>query len=143
MARPALLGQLHSCGLAFTSAGLFACGLALKEQGWDMQHRIAQLQNNPADVDTLRAWLPAPRPAELDEPAAQALAAPEHAEEVAPDEAFYPWPDDGRDERFCPPDRRETHGLERVEVVIRTRRARGWRPLDADSRRASPPSGSA
>ena len=56
--RPALLGKLQLHGLAFTSAGLFACGLALRQEGWDMQHRIAQLQNNPGDVDTLRALLP-------------------------------------------------------------------------------------
>jgi len=32
--------------------------LKLRKKGWDMQHRIAQLQSSPADVDTLRAWLP-------------------------------------------------------------------------------------
>jgi hypothetical protein len=41
--RPALLGQLQIHGLGFTSATLFACGLALRQEGWDMQHRIAQL----------------------------------------------------------------------------------------------------
>jgi hypothetical protein len=38
--RPALLNQLAAHGLAFTSTGLFACGLKLREQGWDMQPRI-------------------------------------------------------------------------------------------------------
>ena len=56
--RPALLERLATHGLAFTGAHLFACGLRLREQGWDMQHRIAQLAGNPADVDTLRALLP-------------------------------------------------------------------------------------
>lgn len=58
--RPALLERLVTHGLAFTGAHLFACGLRLREQGWDMQHRIAQLAGNPADVDTLRALRPAP-----------------------------------------------------------------------------------
>ena len=53
--RPALLSQLQSHGLRFTSANLFACGLKLREEGWDMQHRIAQLHSNPGDVDLLRA----------------------------------------------------------------------------------------
>ena len=89
--RPALHEQLATHGLGFTSAALFACGLALQAQGWDMQMRLAQLASHPEDVATLRVWLPAVAP---QEPQTQALAAPEHAEEVAPDEAFYPWPED-------------------------------------------------
>jgi hypothetical protein len=96
--RPALLGQLHSCGLDFTSAGLFACGLALKEQGWDMQARLAQLASHPEDVAALRAWLPDSGPVELDEPPAQALLAPEHLIDSAVDEAFCPWPEGDRDD---------------------------------------------
>ncbi|CAN5326938.1 hypothetical protein BH10PSE16_BH10PSE16_28250 [soil metagenome] len=95
--RPALLSQLQSHGLAFTGAGLFACGLKLRQDGWDMQQRIAQLQNHPEDVDTLRAWLPAvpqEEPVELVDLPLQALAAPAGQQETAP-EAFYLWPDDG------------------------------------------------
>ncbi|MFZ3141216.1 hypothetical protein [Polaromonas sp.] len=90
--RPALLSQLHSHGLAFTGAGLFACGLKLREEGWDMQHRIAQLGNNPGDVDTLRALLPV----ESGEPEAdpQKGVGPSRHEEMAVDKPFFPWPDD-------------------------------------------------
>ena len=93
--RPALHEQLAAHGLGFTSAALFACGLALQAQGWDMQMRLAQLASHPEDVATLRVWLPAVAP---QEPQTQALAAPERAEEVAPDEAFYPWPEDDHDD---------------------------------------------
>jgi hypothetical protein len=93
--RPALLGQLQSHGLGFTSAELFACGLALREQGWDMQPRLAQLASHPEDVAALRAWLPA---VEQEEPQTQALAAPERPQEAAVDEAFYPWLEDDRDD---------------------------------------------
>jgi hypothetical protein len=96
--RPALLGQLQSCGLAFTSAGLFACGLALRQEGWDMQHRIAQLAGNPADVDTLRALLPVNTVA-LGEPQAhpQEQSGPHSLEDRAVDAPFFPWPDDADD----------------------------------------------
>jgi hypothetical protein len=94
--RPALLGQLQSCGLGFTSAELFACGLALRQEGWDMQMRLAQLASHPEDVAALRAWLPDPGPVELDEPSAQALVAPESLQEAGVNEAFYPWPEDDR-----------------------------------------------
>jgi hypothetical protein len=97
--RPALLGQLQSCGLAFTSAGLFACGLALRQEGWDMQHRIAQLAGNPADVDTLRAWLPAVLPLEAgqaeEDPPKEAE--PHSPEDRSVDAPFFPWPDDADD----------------------------------------------
>ena len=53
--RPALLAQLAGHGLGFTSAALFACGLTLRADGWDVQARLAQLASHPADVDTLRA----------------------------------------------------------------------------------------
>ncbi|CAM3839103.1 hypothetical protein [Polaromonas hydrogenivorans] len=96
--RPALLGQLQSHGLAFTSAGLFACGMALKQEGWDMQPRLAQLASNPADVTTLRAWLPAAGPEEPGQPQAQALAAPWRPEDAALAEAVFPWPDDDRND---------------------------------------------
>ncbi|CAM3842073.1 hypothetical protein [Polaromonas hydrogenivorans] len=94
--RPALLGQLQGHGLAFTSAGLFACGLKLREEGWDMQPRLAQLVDNPADVDTLRALLPAvlpigPSQAEEDPPKE---AGPDSHEDMAVDKPFFPWPDD-------------------------------------------------
>ena len=58
--RPALLTQLAGHGLEFTGSVLFSCGLVLREQGWDMQARLAQLASNPDDVDTLRAMLPDP-----------------------------------------------------------------------------------
>jgi hypothetical protein len=94
--RPALLYRLAAHSLAFTSAGLFACGLALNQEGWDMQHRIAQLQNNPGDVDTLRAWLPAVLPleagqAEEDSPKE---AGPDSHEDRAVDTPLFPWPED-------------------------------------------------
>ncbi|MFZ2389967.1 MAG: hypothetical protein WAW69_19390, partial [Polaromonas sp.] len=90
--RPALLDHLQAHGLAFTGAHLFACGLKLKEDGWDMQQRIAQLRAHPGDVDTLRALLPVGP----DEPEAdpQALAMSDRPEEVPTDEASPPWPDD-------------------------------------------------
>jgi hypothetical protein len=100
--RPALLGQLQSCGLDFSSAELFACGLVLREKGWDMQMRLAQLASHPEDVAALRAWLPVAGPVEPEEPAAQALATPEHLNNSAVDEAFYPWPEGDRDDG--PPD---------------------------------------
>ena len=94
--RPALFDQLATHGLAFTGAALFACGLALKQEGWDMQQRIAQLQNNPGDVDTLRAWLPAVLPvkagqAEEDPPKE---AGPDSHEDRVVDTPLFPWPDD-------------------------------------------------
>jgi hypothetical protein len=97
--RPALLGQLQSHGLGFTSASLFACGLALREKGWDMQHRIAQLHNNPGDVDTLRAWVPAALPqgpgqAQEDPPKEVGPGSPEDSDLGQP---FFPWPDDDGD----------------------------------------------
>ena len=89
--RPALFDQLATHGLTFTGAGLFACGLKLREGGWDMQHRIAQLHRNPEDVDMLRAWLPvAPDLAEEDLPK---KARPDRHEEMAVDKTFFPWPD--------------------------------------------------
>ena len=95
--RPALFDQLATHGLTFTGAALFACGLKLREEGWDMQHRIAQLAGNHADVDTLRALLPAvlplgPSQAEV---GPQKGAAPERHEEAAAEGAYFPWPDDG------------------------------------------------
>ena len=90
--RPALLERLAGHGLAFTGAQLFACGLALQAQGWDMQHRIAQLQNNPADVDTLRALLPV-KPGEPQAPPQQE-AAPGRPEDAVAEDVYFPWPDD-------------------------------------------------
>ena len=93
--RPALFDQLATHGLTFTGAGLFSCGLKLREEGWDMQHRIAQLAGNHADVDTLRALLPAALP--LGPSQAEAVpqkgAAPERHEEAAAEGAYFPWPD--------------------------------------------------
>jgi len=100
--RPALLGQLQSYGLAFSSASLFACGLALRQEGWDMQPRLAQLASHPDDVEMLRAWLPAAGRVVPGEPPAQALAAPERPEEAAGDEPLLPWLEDDRDDG--PPD---------------------------------------
>ena len=93
--RPALLSQLRSHGLGFTSASLFACGLALKEQGWDMQPRLAQLASNPADVDTLRS-LASVKTVALGEHEAhpQALSGPNGHEDRAVGKPFFPWPDD-------------------------------------------------
>ncbi|WP_029527798.1 hypothetical protein [Polaromonas glacialis] len=95
--RPALLDQLQTHGLGFTSAGLFACGLGLREKGWDMQQRIAQLQSHPADVDTLRAWAPAALPlgpgqAQEDPPKEVDPDSPEDSDLGQP---FFAWPDDG------------------------------------------------
>ena len=90
--RPALLSQLQTHGLNFTSAGLFACGLKLRQEGWDMQHRIAQLAGNPTDVDTLRALLPV-EPGEPQAPPPQE-AAPGRPKDAAADAVYFPWPDD-------------------------------------------------
>ncbi|WP_029528459.1 hypothetical protein [Polaromonas glacialis] len=95
---PALLERLAAHGLAFTSASLFACGLKLRAEGWDMQHRIAQLAGNPADVDTLRALLPAALPVEPGEPESgqHNEAGSGGHEEMAVDNPLFPWPyDDG------------------------------------------------
>ncbi|MDB5744930.1 MAG: hypothetical protein JWR68_3245 [Polaromonas sp.] len=92
--RPALHGQLQGHGLQCTPAELFACGLVLRSQGWDMQQRLAQLASHPEDVTMLRAMLP-----QLPEvPEVHPLPAP--AEQAVPDssaleeDAFYPWPND-------------------------------------------------
>ena len=88
--RPALHEQLAAHGLGFTSAALFACGLKLREEGWDMQQRLAQLAAHPADVDTLRGLLPVePDQAEGDLPTE---AGPDLHEEMAVDKPFFPWP---------------------------------------------------
>ena len=94
--RPAVLERLAAHGLAFTSASLFACGLKLRAEGWDMQHRIAQLAGNPADVDTLRALLPAALPVEPGEPESgqHNEAGSGGHEEMAVDKPLFPWPDD-------------------------------------------------
>jgi hypothetical protein len=97
--RPALLERLAAHGLAFTSAGLFACGLTLRKEGWDMQQRLAQLQSNPGDVDTLRAWLTATLPlgagqSQADRPKE---AGPDIPENTAVDTPLFPWPDDADD----------------------------------------------
>ena len=90
--RPALLGQLQSHDLAFTSAGVFACGLKLREEGWDMQQRIAQLPSHPGDVDTLRAWLPVePDQAKEYLPSEAGL---DRNEDTGLDNPFFPWPED-------------------------------------------------
>ena len=93
--RPSLLSQLKSHSLAFTGAHLFACGLGLMQDGWDMHQRIAQLASHPEDLDTLRAL-------QLGEPDAdlQALAAP--GSQAPVDEAFYPWPDGGPPDGSAP-----------------------------------------
>ena len=97
--RPALLERLAAHGLAFTSASLFACGLKLRAEGWDMQHRIAQLAGNPADVDTLRALLPV-EPGEP-ESGQHNEAGPDSPEGRAVDKPFFPWPED---DEYGPPD---------------------------------------
>ncbi|WP_084181721.1 hypothetical protein [Polaromonas glacialis] len=94
--RPALLERLAAHSLAFTSAGLFACGLALRQEGWDMQQRLAQLQSNPGDVDTLRAWLPV-EPAGKPQALSQEEAAPGRPEEAVAEEVYFPWPEDDDD----------------------------------------------
>ena len=98
--RPALLERLAAHSLDFSSAGLFACGLALRQEGWDMQQRLAQLQSNPGDVDTLRAWLTAALPlgsgqVQVDRPKE---AEPDIPEEAAIDTPLFPWPDDADDQ---------------------------------------------
>jgi hypothetical protein len=89
--RPALLDQLAAHGLAFSGARLFACGLKLREQGWDMQQRIAQLAGNPADVDTLRALLLMESGEPESDPHNEAGSGGH--EEMAVDKPFFPWPD--------------------------------------------------
>ncbi|MBC7437976.1 MAG: hypothetical protein H7332_18135 [Bdellovibrionales bacterium] len=72
--RPPLLAQLATQGLMFTGPALFACGLVLRQDGWDMQARLAQLASNPADVDTLRDMLHGPAARTATQP-------PEHSPE--------------------------------------------------------------
>ncbi|MDB5930983.1 MAG: hypothetical protein JWR60_2690 [Polaromonas sp.] len=101
--RPALIGQLQNHGLAFTGAGLFASSLKLREAGWNMPSRIAQLHDHPEDVATLRGLLPTLPQAEPTEPVDQpllGLAAPglpvqELKVETELPEALSFWPDDG------------------------------------------------
>lgn len=101
--RPLLLARLADHGLGFTSAALFACGLALRADGWDVQARLAQLASHPVDVDTLRAWLPTVLPlesgqAEEDPPKEVGPDSPEDSDLGQP---FSPWPDDA-DENGMP-----------------------------------------
>lgn len=99
--RPALLERLADHGLAFSGAHLFACGLALMQDGWDMLPRLAQLQNHPGDVATLRALLPAAGP---EEPPAhpQKWAVPGRPEDATVGESFFPWLDDGPPDGHAP-----------------------------------------
>ena len=103
--RPALLARLAGHGLGFTSAALFACGLALRQDGWDMQARLAQLASHPEDVDMLRAWLSAAASLEHGEspalPVVLPLAGAERPDDAAVDETVYPWPHDDHD--YGPP----------------------------------------
>ena len=96
--RPAPLAQLEGHGLVFTGSALFSCGLVLREQGWDMQARLAQLTNNPADVATLLAMLPgAPETS-----AQQAAPSPERwLDEAPPDDSL---PDDAPPDEDTAPD---------------------------------------
>lgn len=96
--RPALLAHLAGHGLEFTGSGLFTCGLVLREQGWDIQARVAQLANNPADVATLRAMLPgAPETS-----AHQAAPSPElMLDQAFPDDSL---PDDAPPDKDTDPD---------------------------------------
>lgn len=55
--RPALLARVQSHGLACTEHDLFAAGLGLMAQGWDMAARVAQLASHPEDIDALRSML--------------------------------------------------------------------------------------
>jgi hypothetical protein len=109
--RPALFDQLATHGLAFTGASLFACGLALREQGWDMQQRLAQLHSNPGDVDTLHALLPV----EPWEPQMPPQQGPDIHEDRAVDKPFFPWPDD--DDDGLPDGQASDRNGERVEDV--------------------------
>ena len=100
--RTALIGQLENHGLTFTGAGLFAGSLKLREAGWNMPARIAQLHEHPEDVATLRGLLPTVHQAEPAEPGdqpVQGLAAPglpvqELAVETELPEALAHRPDD-------------------------------------------------
>ena len=82
--RPALLAQLAGHGLEFTGSELFSCGLMLREQGWDMQARLAQLASNPDDVETLRAMLPDPVARADTQAVGQAVPSPELGFDEAP-----------------------------------------------------------
>ena len=55
--RPAYVAQVRSHGVACTGQALFAAGLALRAEGWDMSARVAQLASNPQDIEGLRAML--------------------------------------------------------------------------------------
>jgi hypothetical protein len=55
--RPVLLARVQSHGLACTGHDLFAAGLGLMAQGWDMSARVAQLACHPEDIDALRSML--------------------------------------------------------------------------------------
>jgi len=117
--RPALLGRLEHQGLAFTGAALFACGLALAKQGWDMPERLAQLAGCPEDVAALRNWL-----------AGASAAAPEVSQALRhepsasrpPDAAILdaPWVDEGHDGAGA-----ACRGEERDEG-LQGRQARHW-----------------
>ena len=55
--RPAYVAQVRSRGVCCTGPALFAAGLALIAEGWDMSARVAQLAGNPPDIEALRALL--------------------------------------------------------------------------------------
>ena len=84
-----------------------------------MQHRIAQLKNNPGDVDTLRAMLPTVLPTVLPLEPGQAEedspkeAGPDSHEDKAVDTPLFPWPEDDED---GPPDG-QTPGWEEEPIV--------------------------
>lgn len=84
--RPSTLARLQVHGLNFTSAGLFSVGLGLTGSGWDMSQRLAQLSDNPDDVEALRALLAmqTPQSQHTDEVQSQA----QHPEPVATPESL-------------------------------------------------------
>ena len=83
--RPALLARVQVHGLACTAHDLFAAGLGLMAQGWDMSARVAQLASNPEDIDALRSMLALQAPtSRVQEDAVQAAVLQTHSDKARP-----------------------------------------------------------
>jgi hypothetical protein len=83
--RPSLLARVQSHGLACTGHDLFAAGLGLMAEGWDMSARVAQLASHPEDIDALRSMLALQAPtSRVQEDAVQAAVLQTHGDKARP-----------------------------------------------------------
>jgi hypothetical protein len=123
--RPSLLARVQAHGLACTGHDLFAAGLGLMAQGWDMSARLAQLASNPQDIDALRSMLALQAPtSSVEEDAVQAAVLQTHSDKARP---VLPGPA-GQSQRPSSPPAPEPEPSERYEQY-----APAWEP-DARTR---------